>query len=194
MTNDPSSVQASPVLAAVDPVFTPLDGAGFQRLFRAEFRYVWTSLRRLGVPPRDIEDVAHEMFLEVHRQLVRYDPRRPARPWLFAFALRFAADYRKQARVRREGFGEAPEMLDPSPGADARVAEREARDIVAEALEAVELERRAVFILFELDEVPMADIATSLGLPVNTAYSRLRLARDEFAAAARRIQLRRGGR
>jgi len=183
VTNDPSSVQASPVLAAVDPVFTPLDGAGFQRLFRAEFRYVWTSLRRLGVPPRDIEDVAHEMFLEVHRQLVRYDPRRPARPWLFAFALRFAADYRKQARVRREGFGEAPEMLDPSPGADARVA-----------LEAVELERRAVFILFELDEVPMADIATSLGLPVNTAYSRLRLARDEFAAAARRIQLRRGGR
>ncbi len=161
-------------------------------MFRAEFRYVWTSLRRLGVPPRDIEDVAHEVFLEVHRQLSRYDPARPARPWLFAFALRFAADYRKQARVRREGFGDLPDVADPGPGAEAQVQQRERCEIVAEALAAVELERRAVFILFELDEVPMAEIAASLGLPVNTAYSRLRLARDEFAAAARRIQKRRG--
>jgi RNA polymerase sigma-70 factor (ECF subfamily) len=184
------------VQAALQPApASPLDDAGFQRLFRAEFRYVWTSLRRLGVPPRDLEDVAHEVFLEVYRRLDRYDPSRPARPWLFAFALRFAADYRKQARVRREGFVDGgPEPTDPGPGPDAGVAEREAREIVAEALGAVELERRAVFILFELDEVPMAEIATSLGIPANTGYSRLRLARDEFAAAVRRIQLRRGKR
>jgi RNA polymerase sigma-70 factor (ECF subfamily) len=170
----------------------PLDDAGFQRLFRSEFRYVWTSLRRLGVPARDIEDVAHELFLEVHRCLARYDAHRPPRPWLFAFALRFASDYRKQARVRREGIGEGPELVDPGPGPEAHVTQREARELVAEALSAVELERRAVFILFELDDVPMADIASSLEIPVNTAYSRLRLARGEFAAAVRRIELRRG--
>jgi len=181
------------VHAAVEPRPLSLDDAGFQRLFRAELRYVWTSLRRLGVPPRDIEDVAHELFLEVHRNLARYDASRPPRPWLFAFALRFAADYRKQARVRREGLFEVPELPDPSPGPDARLAVQEARDLVAEALSAVELDRRGVFILFELDTVPMADIAASLDIPVNTAYSRLRLARDEFAAAVRRIQLRKGG-
>ena len=136
--------------------------------------------------------MAHDLFMEVHRKLDRYDPSRPPRPWLFAFAVRFAADYRKQARVRREGLDSVPERPDPSPGADALVEDREACAIVTEALAAVEHDRRAVFILFELDEVPMAEIAASLGLPVNTAYSRLRLAREEFAAAARRIQRRRG--
>jgi RNA polymerase sigma-70 factor (ECF subfamily) len=185
-------VQA-PVQAA-HTAYVPLDDDGFRALFRAEFRYVWTSLRRLGVPPRDLEDVAHEVFLEVHRHLPRYDPRRPARPWLFAFAVRFASDYRKQARVRREGLGEVVDTADPSAPPDAGLERREAREIVAEALGAVEIGRRAVFILFELDEVPMPEIAESLGLPVNTAYSRLRLARDEFAAAVRRIQRTRGAR
>src|ERR1700722_10148496 len=66
----------------------------FRALFQSELPYVWTSLRRLGVPARDLEDVTHDVLLEVYKNFDRYDPTRPLRPWLFAFAFRFASDYR----------------------------------------------------------------------------------------------------
>ena len=66
----------------------------FTGLFAAEFDYVWASLRRLGVNERDVEDIAHDVFLHVYRKLGSYDPKRPVRPWLFGFAYRAASDYR----------------------------------------------------------------------------------------------------
>ena len=78
----------------------------FRSIFDHEFSYVWTSLRRLGVPPRDLEDITHDVFVEVFRNLDRYDPTRPLRPWLFAFAFRFASDYRRLARHRVEVYEE----------------------------------------------------------------------------------------
>ena len=60
--------------------------ARFEAVFEAELGYVWTSLRRLGVQPRDLEDVAHEVFLKAYGSFSSYDSNRPIRPWLFAFA------------------------------------------------------------------------------------------------------------
>ena len=59
------------------------------------------------------------------------------------------------------------------------------------ALDALDLDRRAVFVLYEIDGVPMDQIAASLAIPVNTAYSRLRIGRTEFRAAAKRLLLQR---
>ncbi|WP_394825271.1 RNA polymerase sigma factor [Pendulispora albinea] len=160
----------------------------FRRVFDAEFRYVWASLRRLGVDAGDIDDVAHEVFLAVHRQLDTYDHRRPIRPWLFAFALRFAADYRKQARIRFRAYHETGEPLDLQPRADELLERADDRRLAAAGLEGIALDRRAVFILYEIDEVPMSEIAASLGIPLHTAYSRLRVAREEFAAAVQARQ------
>lgn len=67
-------------------------------IFEAELPYVWTSLKRLGVASRDLEDVAHELFLQVLKRLRECDTSLPVRPWLFAFAVRFASDYRRLAR------------------------------------------------------------------------------------------------
>ena len=58
----------------------------FRAMFDGELRYVWNSLRYLGVRPDDLADVAHEVFLQVIRHLDEYDADRPVRPWLFAFA------------------------------------------------------------------------------------------------------------
>jgi RNA polymerase sigma-70 factor (ECF subfamily) len=160
----------------------------FRALFDAEFPYVWTSLRRLGVPARDLEDVAHEVMLEVFNNFERYDPARPIRPWLFAFAFRFASDYRRLARHRVEVMDDSFEAVSLGAPADEAVATREARVLIARALESIPLERRAVFILYQLDERPMASIAQSLDIPLHTAYSRLRVAREEFAAALKRQQ------
>jgi RNA polymerase sigma-70 factor (ECF subfamily) len=162
------------------------DQAFFRSVFDAEYDYVHHSLRRLGVQPRDLEDIAHEVFVEVYENLGRYDRRRPIKPWLFAFAFRFASDYRRLARHRTElGLPEdVATSTSPERSAEEQAADREAARLVAVALDAMPIEQRAVFVLYEVDEIPMKEIAESLGIPANTAYSRLRLAREVFAAHA----------
>jgi RNA polymerase sigma-70 factor (ECF subfamily) len=189
MTDGARSPQAGYVeLAAASGTGTPPD---FREIFRTECSYVFHSLRRLGVHERDLEDVAHEVFLAIHRKLPEYDPSRPLRPWIFAFAFRFAADYRKLARHRREKLaddhGEAP---DSRESVDDRIDAERSRRLVLDALEALDLDKRAVFVMHEIDGNAMPAIATTLGIPVNTAYSRLRLAREQFAAAVKRLKSR----
>jgi len=166
--------------------------AFFRALFERELDYVWTSLRRLGVHARDVEDVAQEVFVQLHRRLGQYDPSRPIRPWLFAFAFRCASDWRRLARHRVEAQGDPDEWSGGSMVADDAVTRAEDRALVMAALEHVEIERRAVLILHELDEVCMKEIAQAMAIPLFTAYSRLRLARREFSAAARRLLAQRG--
>ena len=167
--------------------------ARFRAVFDREFDYVWASLRRLGVHPRDIEDVAQDVLVNVHRKLDEYDASRPIRPWLFAFAVRSASDWRRLARHRVELLGIEGEPAASTPPADSMVERKEDADLVLLALESVDPERRAVFILHELDECPMKEIAEAFGLPLFTGYSRLRVAREEFSAAVRRLRPQRGG-
>lgn len=166
----------------------------FEAVFDAEFGYVWTSLRRLGVPERDLEDLAHDVFVEVHRRFDDYDPARPIRPWLFAFAFRFASDYRRRARNRFEMLHDAPPDRGHTDDAHRALEERQARDLVLRALEGIDDEdQRAVFIMYEIDEVPMRDIASAMNIPLNTGHSRLRLAREAFRRAVRAIEQREEG-
>ncbi|MBL8717472.1 MAG: sigma-70 family RNA polymerase sigma factor [Myxococcales bacterium] len=163
----------------------------FRVLFERECSYVVASLRRLGVQERDLEDVAHEVFVAIHRQLDKYDPARPLRPWIFAFAYRFASDYRRLARHRRERIEDTVgEEVDEAEGPEARIDAARARALVIQALDALDLDKRAVMVMHEIDGVPIPEVATALGIPLNTAYSRLRLAREQFAQAARRLQAR----
>ena len=64
----------------------------------------------------------------------------------------------------------------------------EARAVLMKALDALDLDRRAVFVMHELDEIPVPEIASTLDIPLNTAYSRLRLARADAAAAIQRFR------
>lgn len=177
----PDAVQARPGV-----------GVDLRTLFTMHAPYVWSSLRRLGVPPADLEDLTHDVFVQVQRHLKEYDATRPARPWLFGFAFRIASQHRRRAYRRREIPSEAAaaEGIDPSALPDARIAAEQDRRLVLAALDAIDLDRRAVFVLYEIDGVAMDEIARALGIPVNTAYSRLRLARSEFAEAVKRLKRR----
>ena len=175
-------------MSAPVPVATPLPVAAFPAVYGAELGYVWNTLRRLGVQDRDIEDLCHDVFVVVFRNLAAYDTRRPIRPWLFGIAFRVASDYRRSARHRREIPGTTREMPCPSPPADEVMLRRERQRLVVRALEELELDRRAVFVMHDIDGHVMPDIAAALGAPLNTCYSRLRLARADFAAAVRRLQ------
>jgi RNA polymerase sigma-70 factor (ECF subfamily) len=146
-------------------------------------------LGRLGIRPTDREDLAHEVFFEVHRHLPKADLDRPLRPWLFAFVFRVASSYRRLSRNRFEIPGEVGEHVDPLPLADEALERSQARAQIDRALEALDFDQRAVFILHDLDGCPVPEIAVLLDIPLNTAYSRLRLARARFAAVVRRNQL-----
>ncbi len=160
----------------------------FSTLFEDHHAYVLHSLRRLGVVERDLEDLTHDVFVVVHRKLHTYDTARPARPWLFAISARVAADHRKRARTRYEQVTGEPEAIDPTPAADAVLARRQQQALVIKELEALDDDRRALFVMVEIDEVPVVEAAHALEVPLNTAYSRLRLARQDFAAAVARMR------
>ncbi len=158
----------------------------FERIYEEHFGYVWNSLRRLGVYERNLEDVCHEVLMIVYDKLDQYDPDRPLRPWLFGIAFRVASDHRAKASNAREL------LVDPEPprqeaGVLDQLSASDARDVVMRAIQHIDLERRAVFVLAELDGHAMPAIAESLSIPVDTAYSRLRKARETFERAVREM-------
>ena len=163
----------------------------FRSLFEGHFSYVWGVLRRLGVRKDDVEDLAHEVFLNVYRHLSDYDPERPVRPWLFGFAYRVASHDKRLARRRREVVGADSVLPDPSARADEQLARKEDQSLLMEALDGMELDRRAVIVLHEWDGSTIPEVAAALGVPVNTAYTRLRLAREDLARAVKRLRPRR---
>jgi len=180
----------SPAAAPVEPATDgPWDLAA---IFELEFRYVWNSLRRFGVHERDLEDVTHEVFVRVHDQLPLFDPSRPLRPWLFGIALGLATNYRRLARHRVDLPGELPEVADGGRPADEDLERREQAELVHGALLKVPIEQRAVLVLHELDGYAIPDVASTLGLTLNTAYSRLRLGREAFRNAFRRLATQKG--
>jgi RNA polymerase sigma-70 factor (ECF subfamily) len=169
-----------------------MEESRFRALFEEQFDFLFGTLRRLGVAPRDLEDVTHEVFLRVYQHWGEYQPSRPLRPWLFVFAYRQASDYRRLARHRREQLGEADEPESPGLAADEKLVDDDRRSLVEAALAHVEVDRRAVLLLHDLQETPMAEVAALLEIPLQTGYSRLRVGREELVKAARRLQRERG--
>jgi RNA polymerase sigma-70 factor (ECF subfamily) len=161
------------------------EGQSARALYDAHIGYVWNSLRRLGIADADREDLCHEVFLIFFRG-TSFDPSRPLRPWLFGIAFRVASDFRRRARFRREIAAPIDHAPSRAPSADEALARKQARAMVEAALEALDLDQRAVFILHEIDGLPMPEIAAALEAPLNTLYSRLRLGRRKFEAAVQR--------
>lgn len=179
-----------------EPVGVPVNvrETAFPVLFKAESSYVWNALKRLGVPDRDLEDVAHEVFMTVYRRFDDYDAARALRPWLFGIAYRTAARYRDLARNQREVMGDGPEHADETPGPDEQLVALEGRRLLHRALDSIDLDQRAAFLMHDVDGFSMPEIARALAIPLNTAYSRLRLARERVKATLIRLRTQQGER
>ena len=191
MTNPARCDQALFVAARRESAASAAEGdVDLRQVFEMHGGSVWNSLRRLGVRAADLEDGTHDVFVQVHQHFAELDPGRPLRPWLFAFAFRIASQYRRRAHRRHETSAPAPFAVDPAALPDERIAAEEDRRLVLTALDGIDMGRRAVFVLYEIDGLGMDAIARTLGIPVNTAYSRLRAARAEFTAAVKRLRQR----
>jgi RNA polymerase sigma-70 factor (ECF subfamily) len=153
--------------------------------YETEFDFLCRTLRRLGAKPSDVEDFAHEVFLVLRERWDTYDPSRPLRPFLFGIAYRVVLKHRR--RHREEPTEEVvPNEVEIGP--EHQLETEQKRRLVLLALEAIPYERRAVFVMRELDDTPMQDIARTLRIPLFTAYSRLRKARREFEAAVEKLR------
>jgi RNA polymerase sigma-70 factor, ECF subfamily len=156
--------------------------------FQRELDYLLRTFERLGVSPADVEDLAQEVFLVLRRTWNEYDPSRAFKPYLFGIAFRVASSHRR--RWWREvpyAFVDAP---DHAPSPDREYEAHRARALVLAALQKIPLPRRAVLLMHDLDQMPMQEVAATLGLPLFTAYSRLRKARVELETSVTRIQKR----
>jgi RNA polymerase sigma-70 factor, ECF subfamily len=154
--------------------------------FQRELDYVYRTLRRLGTSPSEVEDLAQDLFLALRRSWTEYDATRPLRPYLFGIAFRIASAHQRK-RSREVAWG-IVEISDMAPRPDEIMQSKSARALVLAALDRVPLPRRAVLVMHDLEEVPVADVAQTLSIPRFTVYSRLRKARREFQTAIRRIR------
>lgn len=164
-----------------------------EELFRAHAGFVANTLRRFGVAPADIPDQLQEVFLVLFRVQASFDPKRPVRPWIFGVTYRIAARYRRAKGPSTEQVLEE-NLKDHAPLADTALETKEAQALVLSALQAMEFSRRAVFVLADLEGESVPTIADALQIPLNTAYSRLRLAREDFVGAVTRLRRKQGER
>lgn len=164
----------------------------FEDVYREHFRFVWRSLRRLGVPESDVPDAAQDVFLVVHRRLDEFEGRSKMTTWLFGIAMRVARDRKRLAHNRRRSDDDSPleEAADESVDVAADAERRQGLRLLESLLDALSLEQRAVFTLFELDGMAGDAIAELLDIPIGTVHSRLRLAREAFERNLKRLQAR----
>lgn len=154
-------------------------------VFQRELNYVFRTLRRLGISPSEVEDLAQEVFLALRRSWSDYDQERPIRPYLFGIAFRIASAHQRK-RNREVAFG-IVEPADAGPWPDEALQSKQARAMILAALERIPLPRRAVLVMHDLDDVSIREIAAVLAIPLFTVYSRLRKARGELETAVRRM-------
>lgn len=153
----------------------------FEDVYERELEHLRSTLRRLGVRPSWIDDAAQETLLIAWSKWGTYDGARALRPWLTGIAWRVASDLRERAFFRREEAGLDLDGQVEEPDAEATVIAAEALKNLRDVIATIPAERRAVLVLHELHEVKMPTVARELDLPLNTAYSRLRLARRDLA-------------
>jgi RNA polymerase sigma-70 factor (ECF subfamily) len=174
------------------------DDTRLRTMFLARYASVWRLLRRFGVPAARLDDAAQEVFWVAARRLSSIEPDKE-RAFLYGVALRVASNQlrRHKAAVPLGDASELETLADSQPSPEACLEQRRARELLDRVLDGMSAELRTVFVLFELEGLPVREIAELEAIPVGTASSRLRRAREEFSAIAKRVRTAlaaRGGR
>jgi RNA polymerase sigma-70 factor (ECF subfamily) len=154
-------------------------------VYERELDYLFETLQRLGASPREVEDLAQEVFLILHKNWPNLDVSRPFRPYLFAVAFRVVCAHRR--RRGREVPYAYLEAEDPAVGPEESLQSKQSAHLLMAALDTVPLARRAVVVMHDLDGFPIVEVAARLSLTRFGAYARLRKARKELASAVRRL-------
>lgn len=163
---------------------TPKQRELFNALYREHFDFVFRNLRRLGVAEAAIDDALQDVYLVALRRIAEFREGTHAKAWLFAIVLRVAGNWRRSQRRRGDREGRVPlteeDVEVSSLGPFEQTAQQEARRILHAFLERLDGNRRAAFVMSELEQMTAPEIAEALSANLNTVYSWVRAARGEF--------------
>ena len=166
----------------------------FAQIYRTHFGFVWACTRRLGVGDAEIDDVVQEVFIVIHGRLGTLEQPESLRSWIYGILRRTVSTHRRAQRAKLASHAavhDEPETQYPQPPSPQELAEQSDQvKLLWRLLSKLDAPKREVFVLAELDELTVPEIAAALGIPLNTAYSRLRTARQELEAALSRYQAR----
>lgn len=155
--------------------------------FEAHGPFVCRSLRYLGVPEADLDDLVQEVFLVVSKRLEDYEERGRTRAWLYSICTRVVNAQRRKVRRRRESEPLTEAAMD-APQLE-QIQDRQAVELGWRLLQQLPEQQREVFVLYEVEDMPMAEIAQALGCPLQTVYSRLYKARERILAQVQRLAI-----
>jgi RNA polymerase sigma-70 factor, ECF subfamily len=173
-----------------------VDATTLGDIYEAHFDFVWRNLRRIGVPDAAAEDAAQDVFLVAHRRLSDFQHRSSMTTWLFGILLRVASDYRRTnarhvARLASVRVDTSTTTLQDTTPHDLLSRSRAVR-LLQSLLDTLDDDKRAIFVMVELEEIPVGEAAKTLRLNNNTAHARLRAARSQFQEALAAHRLREG--
>jgi RNA polymerase sigma-70 factor, ECF subfamily len=167
----------------------------FPEVYDRYFDFVWRVARRLGVGHEALDDIVQETFLVVHRRLAEARSGE-LRPWIYGITVHTVRNHRRSLRrksphARGDGAPDPDALADiESDGPERRAEKAEAARALYAILDDLDDDKREVFVLVELEQLSVTDVADVLGMKLNTVYSRLRLARAEFEEGVARHRAR----
>jgi RNA polymerase sigma-70 factor (ECF subfamily) len=192
-TADPSRARVIEGVAPEGEASSTTTHERWRRIAIEEYDFVWRSLRRLGVLPPETDDAAQQVFVILAKKLSSIEVGKE-RSYVFSIVLRVAANVRRaRAKLREVAEEEATGVPSVAPAAEENLDHAHARALLDELIAGMPDERRAVFVLFELEELTIPEIAEMLQLPLGTVGSRLRRAREDLRAAIARLRARKQG-
>ena len=160
----------------------------FEEVYADHADYVWGLLSRLGVPMGHLDDAMQEVFIAVHRGVLGFEGRSSLKTWVTGISVRVANHFRRPSKA---GTGAEPldvELPDPRPAPDEELDALRRTAVLQKALGQLSDEKREVLVLFELEQMTAPEISAALGVKLNTVYSRVRLAREEFNGIVERMK------
>jgi RNA polymerase sigma-70 factor, ECF subfamily len=179
MPRTSSANQASPKGAAV----ASSPDEGFRAIFEANARFVWRSLLGLGVSESDVPDASQQVFVVLNQKLHQLESGCSIRTFAYGICLRVASDFRSRAHLRREQLCAVLPDQGSAATQEGILTQREALRRLQAVLAQIDPAQREVFVLYEVEEVDMTEVARAVGCPLQTAYSRLHAARKAVASA-----------
>jgi RNA polymerase sigma-70 factor (ECF subfamily) len=166
----------------------------FRTVYEQYLDFVWSSVRHLGVGAEWVEDVVQDVFIVIHAKLPTLRQPEALRSWIYGIARRVVSDHRKSSRSRNAAstrLGAEIDLRSPIQLSPHEIAERNGElDLLERVLARLDEPRREIFVMVEFLEMTVPEVAQALDIPLSSAYSRLRVARELFEQTLARQRAR----